>query len=333
MYRLVVLSPRRRSPSSRSRSRSSGWSHPRALELVVTLAVLSAVCIGVDAAAQAILEAPLAARVLAHHRAHPAVRAAPDPRPGRTRGDRARRGSRHPSRSTSSRGGPPHLQPGRRRARRCSPSWRSGVPALGASSWWVGTPVHGGSRDRPRVRSCCGAPRSSGSSACSSSSRSPSPLIRTSAQYQAAGVEIDTAHALLADPVVVAVPVPRRVHALRAADPAAAPLAAVHRRGRRRRLRRLADRPRGDQPRPGAGAAHRQRRRVRALAADRGEAHAAGPHRAHADRAPAHLPHPAEALVRPRPVPRARGAAPPPGRPRHPPRVQHRLGARGSARS
>ena len=33
----------------------------------------------------------------------------------------------------------------------------------------------------------------------------------------------------------------------------------------------------------------------------------------------------------PGPVPRARGAAPPPRRPRHPPRVQHRLGPRGPA--
>ena len=47
----------------------------------------------------------------------------------------------------------------------------------------------------------------------------------------------------------------------------------------------------------------------------------------------AHLPHAQPARLRPRPVPRARGAAPASRCPRHATRVQHRLGTRGPARA
>ena len=97
-------------------------------------------------------------------------------------------------------------------------------------------------------------------------------------------------------------------------------------------LRRLADRPRRDQPRPGAGAADRQRRGVRVRrCAPRSSSRCSTATDAHPDRARAHLPRAQPPVLRPRPVPRARAAAPPPRRPRHPPRVQHRVGARGSA--
>ena len=66
--------------------------------------------------------------------------------------------------------------------------------------------------------------------------------------------------------------------------------------------------------------------------AHRGAAHARVARRPHADGPRAHLPRARPPVLRPRPVPRARGAAPASRRPRHAPRVQHRVGSRGPAR-
>ena len=171
-------------------------------------------------------------------------------------------GSWRPSRSTCWRGAGATSSTRRRWARRCSPCSASGGRELGASSWWIGTPVLAAPvvilgllvllrTEKVRIVAVFLVIAVTVS------------VLRVSAQYQALGTRLPGLGDLLADPLVVAVPLPRGVHAVRAPHDAAPPLAAADHRGRRRRPRRLADPDRRDHPRPGARAARRQRRRVR----------------------------------------------------------------------
>ena len=217
----------------------TGTIAPTALELVVTLVVLVGRLLRDGCRGAADHRTPVAHRVVAHHRAHPALRPASDARRSRrSRGSRSP-GSWPPSRSTCWRGGgatSSTRRPWARRCSRCSASGgRSSARRPGGSGRRCSRPrrdpraaraaAHGEGADRR------GLPRDRGH-------RVGAPRVGA---VPGRRNRLPGLGGLLADPVVLAVPLPRRVHAVRAAHDAAAALAAADHRGGRRRARGLAD--------------------------------------------------------------------------------------------
>ena len=207
------------------------------------------------------------------------------------------------------------------------------MPALGASSWWVGTPGARGARDPARPRRARGAPRRSASSRCSSSIAVAVAVLRTVVAVpggrardrraatccgRSCGPRRSCSSARSCCPSRSRMP-PRRWQQFTVAA-----LVGV-----------LAGWPidlGDDQPRPGARAADRQ---PRARSPSRCARRCGSP----SSRAPSSRRRCSELtfrahgrlVVRARAVPRARGAAPASRCPRHAPRVQHRVGAGGPA--